>query len=898
MKKLLFLFLFPIIIFGQTGKTTSPAYVKARIADSASVVRAEFKVVDDSLASDIAANVTAIANIADSNFVLTSETSAWDKTASDDFVKSDTVATLFTQTDALAKLNVADSTGTGYATQTDIATKVDEDFSLYTVYTAPQSADLIVVQKEDDNSSAKVELASLPISTDVSTSLGTKVSTTDFNDTVAYFVSEIQRLEQLINSRTDPDVTITPYSVTGLASTQVPSHSTSSITLTWDTNGLYVLVYRSTDGINFTLRDSSNTGSYTDSGIEPRYSNPYSYYVRTSDGAGTLSNLDTAITNYGNGYNGVISDFISKNWYVSNAVAGAGTGVSWATAALYTSFSPTTPLPGDTVFIDGGTDSLKYTSTNYFKIQAVGTANDKIVYTRGTDAGHSGRPIFRLAYNTTAIYYPINFISARYVELSYIETDTSRAGYRSVNISTGCNNISILHNVFNYATSTALEMTNVSDITVMNNTFTSGSEGITYSNDAIKSNQGITNLEVAYNTFIGTNNSDYTGNHNDFFQASGGTAGNMLFHHNFYYTATGLQQAIYAEYAGGIWKIYNNVVYFADGITTPSGFINLENQVGGINTGNMSVHLWNNTIYSGENLGLGIYAADTLDIKNNIFGFGGTGTFAASLTTTNTAGDPKSLSNYTFNNNIYRKPSGSPINVAGITNWTTWTVTNAKDADSYTGASTITFDNEGGSSAIDYRLASASAYGIDGGLDLSSYFTTDYRDTSRTGLTWDVGAFENFGDELVSNGTFTSNITDWSGSISTAKWYNTNWNAITSLPSSCLLDSATGTSSVRVSQSLASPLEVGKTYRITFDYYLPSTNTTVNGIRPEDYVASTDYFTGIKTVTNTWTSVSVDYIADQANDDIEFKMWVNAGTTGVTVGDKFYIDNVSLKEIL
>ena len=42
---------------------------------------------------------------------------------------------------------------------------------------------------------------------------------------------------------------------------------------------------------------------------------------------------------------------------------------------------------------------------------------------------------------------------------------------------------------------------------------------------------------------------------------------------------------------------------------------------------------------------------------------------------------------------------------------------------------------------LSYML-DVSSTGIDQGTNLSSYFTTDYRDTSRVGKIWDIGSFE------------------------------------------------------------------------------------------------------------------------------------------------------------
>ena len=120
--------------------------------------------------------------------------------------------------------------------------------------------------------------------------------------------------------------------------------------------------------------------------------------------------------------------------------------------------------PGDTVYIDGGSDSLIYkkynnTNANYnfvFYWDRSGNSENKIVITRGKEIGHNGIPIFR---GDTTKTIPIWFDNVDFVELSYVKVDTAYEGgawnfqhYGCVHI-TNCNHIDILHNDLNYVVS-------------------------------------------------------------------------------------------------------------------------------------------------------------------------------------------------------------------------------------------------------------------------------------------------------------------------------------------------------------------------------------------------------------------------------------------------------------
>jgi hypothetical protein len=443
------------------------------------------------------------------------------------------------------------------------------------------------------------------------------------------------------------------------------------------------------------------------------------------------------------------------NWYISTTSSGDASGDSWANkraAEDVTSSWQTSNLgAGDTVFIDGGADSLVYTFLNSnnagatpatFAIVKGGTSGNYIVWTRGKDANHNGVPVFRgLITGKQAIN-----INADYVELSYVKVDSGwgdAGNQRGVlTLQSSAKGIDILHNEIVFSNDCGIYAGLPNDIRIMNNYI--HAEGNTSTiEDAIvlagATGTNYSNIEIAYN--IINNTSTYTSSgmaHSDLIQApnlqlSGGTSS---IHHNFFSNVRGTPIAfsagIYLNGVRGIWNIYNNIIV-NDQTNNLSGVYRAAT-----GTATLTANVYNNTFYSSAGGNIVFDDIDTLRFKNNIVKKPNQEGLVFSGTTENNYLD--------IDFNQYDVDSSKIVDDDNDRGWYYWQ--NVYNADANGELAVMVLENAGSIIPEDYALAFGSS-GIDEGFDLSAYFTTDYRDTTRTG-TWDVGAWE-YLDSLSSN---------------------------------------------------------------------------------------------------------------------------------------------------
>jgi hypothetical protein len=163
----------------------------------------------------------------------------------------------------------------------------------------------------------------------------------------------------------------------------------------------------------------------------------------------------------------------------------------------------------------------------------------------------------------------------------------------------------------------------------------------------------------------------------------------------------------------------------------------------------------------------------------------------------------------------------------------------------------------------------------------------DLNDTMRTVYTID----HDFELGAVLEDDFTSDITGWTGLVSGVIHYDGDWNSIGRV--NVLQDSATGTASPYIKSPTFTDLTDGVTYRLSYRYYIPSSNTTTAGIIPQ--VRNTISTLTERTVTDSWTYVTEDFISPVgAQTTVRFFQSDGAAGTTVTVGDIIYIDDFSL----
>lgn len=152
-----------------------------------------------------------------------------------------------------------------------------------------------------------------------------------------------------------------------------------------------------------------------------------------------------------------------------------------------------------------------------------------------------------------------------------------------------------------------------------------------------------------------------------------------------------------------------------------------------------------------------------------------------------------------------------------------------------------------------------------------------------TGWTADSGTL---GPEKSPNVSFTSNTTGWTQS-GTLTWVGTDVGGRSGTAK--LTADATGNRAMLPTSAMG--LTVGIPYTLTFKYYIPSTNTTVDGIRVREIGGSHRWLSSAQVVHDTWTDVTVQWTPQY--DTLYFYM-TSGATTNCTVNDVVYFDEISI----
>jgi hypothetical protein len=108
----------------------------------------------------------------------------------------------------------------------------------------------------------------------------------------------------------------------------------------------------------------------------------------------------------------VLPSTLATNYYVDNAVATSGNGLSWSTAwKNFANINWDILQPGDNVYISGGASSKTYNEG--MEIYGIkGNAVNPISIVAGryapNPAGHNGRVIIRGSYNGNGVGFKVN----------------------------------------------------------------------------------------------------------------------------------------------------------------------------------------------------------------------------------------------------------------------------------------------------------------------------------------------------------------------------------------------------------------------------------------------------------------------------------------------------------
>lgn len=471
----------------------------------------------------------------------------------------------------------------------------------------------------------------------------------------------------------------------------------------------------------------------------------------------------------------------ATNYYVStvSAVAGDSSADSWANKKNIILFNKGSVSAGDTVFVDGGVDSLVYTANDgnsaVLDWDASGSSGNHIIVTRDfSDPDHDGIPIFD---GEASLSYGI-YCRADYVEFSYLmmRNCMSNCFYAAGESapSDNCDYVILSYCELDYSYKVAVKLSRSNNCKILrNNIYQTGLDRGTAETDAIQLNYVAPNgnaTEIAYNYILAWNTSNLADSHQDIIQVQqndyNSQGGVLSIHHNFMMVkntnpSTISQSAIlYLARARGQIEIYNNIMIQQNSGEGRPFFSSADNE-----TPELYIKFYNNTIVDNCHTAgiLDIEYADSLEIVNNIFYDAGGDTYGVVIRGT------ASTEYLYIDYNQYVVKSLTTAANTGFANYTTaggddfqsWTEwqalpnigvagnfdANGEAYDYDIDPDEITFANKFGEAIVDYILG---ASGIDEGKDLGAvalylngYFSDDIIETDRDTYTpWDVGALE------------------------------------------------------------------------------------------------------------------------------------------------------------
>lgn len=325
-----------------------------------------------------------VAGVADSNFVLTSETSAWDKNASDDWNDSTFV---YQAIDALP--TVAETEGIVGDSSTVLKAYADEHLAGETL-TKQTLADGQVPMWDKSIFSLQRTYTQEYINTNF-------VLKSDYSSLEAS-VDSLQRDLIDLEARVSALETSTPPAVPPLAPTDFEIHGTGTTTIAgsftapasvFDSVIVELRLYTLTDNSIYTRVAAIDSGTATFNLSSLDSSTVYEARAYSVKYSGSVANYSTyATSDTATTFNGEPqtppSGTVIGQWFVDNSVVSSGNGLSYATAwKNFSNINWSNVQAGDTIIISGGTDTLTYAEE--FEI-----GQDDVVIYKSPHTGHDG----------------------------------------------------------------------------------------------------------------------------------------------------------------------------------------------------------------------------------------------------------------------------------------------------------------------------------------------------------------------------------------------------------------------------------------------------------------------------------------------------------------------------
>ena len=446
---------------------------------------------------------------------------------------------------------------------------------------------------------------------------------------------------------------------------------------------------------------------------------------------------------------------IGNNWYLSST--GSGNATSWTARCNWLNFNWSQVQAGDTVFFDGGADSLVYDSGSGYSFypEKGGTIQNKVIIARGKETGHNGRPIFMGSNSRNCA-----IVENNYIEVNGLIFKNGATGGGCVLYIAGTTGVDIF-NCEIWHPRTIGVLVEADNTRFIGNKLLTGVVSNGYATDGMWIGGGASSpsdvgggiyggIEIAYNYFL-MQNSSGTG-HKDALQMTMRWQNDSKInsvskiHHNYFGAipqspSTNADLVYVDDGAAGHYEVYDNI--FVQKNFTDNGYVNF---FGDQQKDGMWVKCYNNTMYNttAENVSYKFYDIDSLDFRNNIIYTNN----AWAIVGIDCFTDGNTYFNWDYNQYqgtqsafAYMFESWENHNCGNTSLYSWSTFKSHFSADAHSEFGTLSFQGGTDTDPSYYKLNEGST-GVDEGTTISSV-TDDYSGTSRPqGSTYDVGAYE------------------------------------------------------------------------------------------------------------------------------------------------------------